>query len=204
MEGIEWFIKGEYIQIQTHRNRQRNISQLAQTKVKYIGLYVEQSEDVVAVAGCKYLKTINIYRSKENDFSSWSKVTADTISFKSCKFAELGNMARILALEDLNVLGCRNLERFTGDNSTIKRLIVDGSKKLDLRTLKTFTGVEVLIINSFTQELNLTEIGGLTSVKHIDFIVSEAGVLAYLRDEEGLWFAIKTVESWCSDHKQVV
>lgn len=137
----------------------------------------------MAIAGCQHLKTIDIYRSKENDFSSWSKVTADTISFKSCKFAELGNMARISALEDLNVLGCRNLERFTGDNSTIKRLIVDGSKKLDLRTLKTFTRVEVLIINSCTQELNLTEIGGLTSVKHIDFIFCHVQVdLIHLKE----------------------
>jgi len=61
LEGIEWFSKGEYIQIQTHRNRRRDISHLAQTPIKHIDLYVERAEDLLAIAGCQHLKTIDIY-----------------------------------------------------------------------------------------------------------------------------------------------
>lgn len=183
LEGIEWFKKGEYIQIQTHRNRQRDLSLLHQAKVKHIDLYVERREDISAVAECKHLKTIDIYRSKVNDFSEWSKVSVEKISFKSCKFVELGNLAVIPDLDDISVLGCRSLERFTGDNGNIKRVVVDGSKKLDLGTLKTFEDVEVLIINSCTQQMNLSEIRGLKYLKHIDFILCSVQVdLVNLKD----------------------
>ncbi|MDQ0062444.1 hypothetical protein [Paenibacillus harenae] len=176
-EGIEWFSKGVYIQIQTHRNRRRDISQLSQTKVKHIDLYVERTEDISAVAGCKYLKTIDIYRSMvEPNLAEWKEIQFERISFKSCKFKELGNIAVVPGLSYINVLGGRSLERFTGDNSNIKRLVVDSCKKLDLSTLKTFEGIEVLIVNSCTKEMNLSEIRGLKYVKHIDFILCNVEV----------------------------
>ncbi|MNI87562.1 hypothetical protein D3C73_1447700 [compost metagenome] len=60
---------------------------------------------------------------------------------------------------------------------------MDGSKKLDLRTLTTFAGIEILIVNSCTQEMNLTELTGLEHVKHIDFILCEVQVdLIHLKD----------------------
>lgn len=170
-DGIEWFSKGEYIQIQTHRNRRRDISRLSQTTVKNIDLFVERIEDISAVAGCKYLKTIDIYRSMEPNLAEWKESPVESISFKSCKFKELGNTAAISGLNDISVLGCRSLERFKEDNSNIKRLVVDSCKKLDLSTLKTFEGIEVLIVNSCTKEMNLTEIRGLKYVKSINFIL---------------------------------
>lgn len=175
-EGLEWFKKGEFIQIQTYRNRRRDISQLSQTKVKHIDLYVERIEDISAVAGCKYLKTINIYRSMEPNLAEWKEISFERISFKSCKFKELGNITAISDLNYINVLGCRSLERFTGDNSNIKRLVVDSCKKLDLSTLTTFEGIEVLIVNSCTKEMNLSEIRGLKYVKHISFILCNVEV----------------------------
>lgn len=175
-DGIEWFSKGEYIKIETHRNRRRDISQLSQIKVKRINLNVERIEDLSAIAGCKYLKTIDIYRSMEPDLKEWKDVPFEEISFKSCKFKELGNTAAISGLNDISVLGCRSLERFKEDNSNIKRLVVDSCKKLDLSTLKTFEGIEVLIVNSCTKEMNLTEIRGLKYVKSINFILCNVEV----------------------------
>ncbi|AKG36404.1 hypothetical protein [Paenibacillus durus] len=176
LDGIESFSKGEYIKIQTHRNRRRDLSQLSNTKVKNIDLFVERKEDFTALARCKDLKTVDIYHSMEPDLEEWKDVRFESLSFKSCKFKELGNIAAISGLDDISVLGCRSLERFTGDNSNIKRLVLDGSKKLDLSTLKTFEGIEVLIVNSCTKEMNLTEIRGLKYVKHIDFILCNVKV----------------------------
>ncbi|NIK70559.1 hypothetical protein [Paenibacillus sp. BK720] len=175
-DGIEWFNVGEYINIETHRNRRRDISQLSQIKVKRMDLYVERIEDLSAIAKCSYLKTIDIYHSMEPDLKEWKEVPFDEISFKSCKFKELGNTAAIASLYDLSVLGCRSLEQFRGDNSNIKRLVVDNCKKLDLGTLTTFEGVEVLIVNSCTKEMNLKEIRGLKYVKSIDFILCNVEV----------------------------
>ncbi|RXZ81552.1 hypothetical protein EBB07_14615 [Paenibacillaceae bacterium] len=168
--GIEWFNKGEYIKIQTHRNRRRDISQLSQLTVENIDLYVEKAEDLEVIAGHKHFNIVDIFQSMEIDLSKWRDVIFNNLSFKKCKFKEFGNTAAIVGLNAINILGCRSLERFTGDNSNIKRLIVDGCKKLDLRTLKTFEGIEVLCVNSCTNEMNLEEIGGLKYVKHVDFI----------------------------------
>ncbi|UNK21039.1 hypothetical protein MNQ98_13940 [Paenibacillus sp. N3/727] len=182
-DGIESFTKGEYIKIRTHSNRRRDISQLSNTTVTGIDLYVERKEDLTAIAGFKYLKTIDIYRSMEPDLEEWKDVHFENLSFKKCKFKELGNTAAISGLTTINVLGCRSLERFTGNNRRIKRLVVDDCKKLDLRTLKTFEGIETLIVNSCPNEMNLTEIGGLKNVKHIDFILCEVQVdLIHLKE----------------------
>lgn len=177
LEGIEWFNKGEYIQVQTYRNRRRDISQISQSTIKYIDLFVERVEDLSAIAGCKYLQKLNIYQSMEPDFAEWEEAPFERISFKRCKFKELGHTsAASQGLQEISVLGCRSLERFTGDNSNIRRLVVEGSKKLDLCTLKTFKGIEVLIVNSCTKEMNLKEIGGLEFVRHIDFILCKVEV----------------------------
>lgn len=182
-DGIESFSKGKYIKIQTYLNRRRDISQLTNTKVTGIDLYVERKEDLSAIAGFKYLEKIDVYHSMKPDLEEWKDVYFENLSFKRCKFKELGSTAAISGLTDISVLGCRSLERFTGDNSRITRLVVDGCKKLDLRTLKTFEGIETLIVNSCTQEMNLTEIGGLEHVKHIDFILCQVHVdLIHLKE----------------------
>ncbi|MBD3920903.1 hypothetical protein H8B09_19210 [Paenibacillus sp. PR3] len=177
LDGVELFSKGEFIRIHTHKNRRRDLSQLSQAEVKRMLLHVERTEDFSAVAGCKELQTIDIYHSSiEPNLLEWKDVPLESIYFKSCKFKELGNTAATERLIEINVLGCRNLERFTGDNSIIKRMIVDSCKKLDLSTLRMFENLEWLTVNSCTQAMNLTEIGGLQHAKHISFILSNVEV----------------------------
>lgn len=176
LDGIESFNKGEYIKIRTHRNRSRDLSQLSNTKIEAIDLFVERKEDFTAIAGCKHLKSIDIYHSMEPKFEEWKEANMERLSFKSCKFKEFGNTAKINGLLNVYILGCRSLERFTGDNSNVKRLVVDGCKKLDLSTIRSFKMLETLIVNSCTQEMNLTDIGGLHQIRHIDFILCKVKV----------------------------
>lgn len=175
-EGIEWFDKGEYILIETHRNKRRDISQLSKTQVKSIDLIVERVEDLTAIAECRSLKKLDLNRSMEVDLTQWRSVPFEFIGFRRGKFKELGNIAAIPELKEIYVLGCRALERFTGDNSNITRIIVDGCKKLDLRTLSSFEKIETLIVNSCPNEMNLCELGELKYVKHLDFILCNVQV----------------------------
>jgi len=175
-EGIEWFDKGEYILIETIRNKQRDISRISKTQVKSIDLFVERLEDLSAIADCRSLTKLDLNRSMEVDFTQWRGVPFEFIGFRKGKFKELGNIAAIPDLKEIYVLGCRSLERFTGDNSSITRIIVDGCKKLDLRTLKTFEKIETLIVNSCPNEMNLCELTELKFVKHIDFILCNVQV----------------------------
>ena len=183
-DGIEWFTKGEYIQVQTHRNRRRDISKLSQTKVERMDIYVERMEDYLSAANCENLKKIELYHSAiEPDFIEWKKSSVEEMSFKSCKFKEMGDTALVSRLTKLNVRGCRSFERFKGDNSNIKRLEVDNCRKLDMSTLRTFSGAEALLANSCTQEFNLTDIGRLENVKHLSFMLCNVEVdLINLKD----------------------
>jgi hypothetical protein len=183
-DGIERLCKGEYIKIQTHRNRRRDISQLSQTTIKRIDIHVERIEDYSAVAACKSLQTIDFFHSSiEPDFAEWKESPVERMAFKSCKFKELGDVALLSGLTDLSVRGCRSFERFKGDNSNIKTLGISSCKKLDLSTLQTFKGVERLVVNSCTKELNLTEIKGLKDVKILEFILCNVEVdLINLKD----------------------
>lgn len=166
-EGIESFTKGEFIRIDTRPNRRKDISQLSNTKVTGIDLFVERKEDLSAIAGFKYLKTIDICGSMEPDFKEWKDVQFESLSFKGCKFKELGNTTEAFGLDNMSVIGCRSLERFTGDNSRITRMIIEGSKKLDLRTLGTFSNIEALIVNGNSNEVALSEIGQLTKLESL-------------------------------------
>lgn len=171
LDGIKWFNKGDYLKICTTKNRRRSLSQLSEAKVTRMDLYVEREDDFSAVTGCKDLESIDIFHLRiDPELSEWRDVPLKYIAFKSCKFKHLGNTAEIERLNKINVLGCRNLEQFTGDNSNITRVIVEDSKKLDLRTLKTFTNIEILVVNGCTQPMNLSEIGGLQHVKDINFL----------------------------------
>ncbi len=176
LDGIERFEKGEYININTDRNRRRDISLLSQSKVNKVEISVGRMEDLSAVAGCESLKWMEIYHSMEPDFAEWKKMNVETVSFKSCKFKELGDISIVERVNDLSVQGCRNLERFTGDNSNIQRLLVSGCNKLDLRTLSTFQGVEFLTVNSCKKPMNLTELGELKHVKRMSFLLCNVEV----------------------------
>jgi len=174
--GIESFSQGNYIRIDTYRNRRRDISELFRAHVIWMDLYVERPEDIDAISLCGQLKQLDVYRSMEIDLHKWRRVPFESIQFKRGKFVQLGGTAAISSLHEISVLGCRSLERFTGDNSRITRLTVANCKQLDLRTLNTFESIEVLIVNSCTKELNLTDIGGLKYVKHIMFILCNVQV----------------------------
>jgi len=164
-DGIEWFKNGEYLWIQTEKNWRRDISQITLAKFKRLTIFVERPEDLTAIGGCRELEDVELSRSMEPNFEEWTNMPAATVSFKSCRFKELGNFSLVPNLKDLIIIGCRNLEKFKGDNSNVKWMIVEGSRKLDLRSLRTFSSVEVLTVNNCTQPMNLSEISGLEHVR---------------------------------------
>lgn len=67
----------------------------------------------------------------------------------------------------MRLLGCCSLERFTGDNSRITWMWIDGSKKLDLRTVQTFQGIEAIAVIGNSNETALSEIVMFKSILQI-------------------------------------
>jgi Leucine-rich repeat (LRR) protein len=170
LEGLEWFHQGEYININTDSNRRRRITKISEAPIKRMILEVARTEDLDDISQCSKLNYLDLFRSNEVEFSNWSNIPLESIGLKQGKFKEIGNTVKIMSLKKMRVLGCRNLERFVGDNSRITWMIIEGCKKLDLRTIKTFQGIEVLIVNGNLNEIGLTEIGELKQLKSISLI----------------------------------
>ncbi|MEX2414583.1 MAG: hypothetical protein WD424_00450, partial [Paenibacillaceae bacterium] len=171
LDGLEWFQHGEYIDITTEKNRRRSITKISDAPIKRMSLHFARSEDLDDIAECLTLNYLEIFRSKDLEFSKWNRVPLESLGIKQGKFKELGNTAAIISLKDISVLGCRSLERFTGNNNRITRLLIDNCKKLDLQTIQTFQGLETLIVNGNPNEIGLTEIGELKQLKSLTLIM---------------------------------
>lgn len=171
LDGLEWFQQGEYIKISTEsQNRRRGIAQISEAPIKRMSLQLARPEDLDAISECLTLNSLELFRSMELDFSKWIRVPLETLNLKQGKFKELRDMSKVGSLRNLMVLGCRNLEQFSGDNSQIVWMLVDGSKKLDLRSVQTFQGLEGLTVNGNSCEIPISEIGELRQLKGLNLI----------------------------------
>lgn len=168
--GLEWFHQGEFIEISTETNRRRRITEISRAPIKRMFLQFARSEDLDDIAECLTLNDLDLHRSKDLDFFKWGGVPIKSLGLVQGKFKELGNTADIISLEDIRVLGCRSLERFTGDNSRITWMVISGCKKLDLRTIQTFQGIKALTVNGNSNEIRLTEIGELKHLENLMLI----------------------------------
>ncbi|NOU71801.1 hypothetical protein GC098_10275 [Paenibacillus sp. LMG 31458] len=168
LDGMGGFQQGEYIKISTEsKNRRRRIAQISQAPIKRMSLQFARPEDLDAIGECVTLNSLDLFRSMDLDFSKWKRVPLESLGLMQGKFKELGNTAQVESLSNMRVLGCRNLEWFTGDNSRITRMVIEGCKKLDLRTLQSFQNIEALIVNGNSNKVALNEIGELKQLKSL-------------------------------------
>jgi hypothetical protein len=170
MDGLEWFQQADYLVIRTESNRRRTISGLSRAPIKRMDLQFARPEDIDGIAECLTLQSLDLSHSKDIDFSKWNRLPLESLGLLQGKFKELGNTSQVRSLKKLRVLGCHSLERFTGDNSPIVWMWIDGSKKLDLRTVQTFQGIEALAVNGNSNEIALSEIGELRQLKNLGLI----------------------------------
>ncbi len=138
LDGIEWFYKGDYIDINICENPERDILKISDSKLKKICLYYQNKEDFDAIANCHFLTEIYITHCISPDFYKWRNVPLEYIKFSQCDFKELGNMSYVKTLKSVTVAGCNKFERFIGNNSSVNCITIVGCKNLDLNSLNTF------------------------------------------------------------------
>jgi len=133
-------------------------------------LYIARTEDFDAIGASKTIKDVELGSCSHPPFDKWGKVPLEHMKISEGKFTELGNTALLKQLKKLDLISCRKLERFVGDNSGITWMLIEGSKQLDLSTIKTFSNIESLIINTNTNEISLSAFGGLEKLKHLSLL----------------------------------
>jgi hypothetical protein len=167
LDGLEWFRKGRYLNVDTGKNRRRDITKLQEAPLRKLTLQYAREEDFDAIAGSRTLGHLELGTSPQPSFGEWKKVPLETLGLYSGLFKELADTAEVPALRKLVLIRCRNLEKLAGDNGKVSWLVISACGKLDLRTLRTFSGLKSLVVVANAKNCPLSafaELGGLETL----------------------------------------
>ena len=96
-----------------------------------------------------------------------SNVPIEELTLEGATFEEFRGSRSIETLDDVILRDCRKLKSLAGDNSGVTRLIVEVCNQLDLRTIRSFSGVQYLSVVNFKQEILLSWFSGLANLKEL-------------------------------------
>ncbi|HWQ71007.1 MAG TPA: hypothetical protein VN370_01670 [Desulfitobacteriaceae bacterium] len=176
LDGLEYLTNGSYLYIDTGKNHSRSIANIAQAPIEELTLVYARKDDYEAISASKTIKYIELGYCPHPPFDKWTDLPLEHLKFSLGKFSELGDLALLKQLRTMDIISCRKLERFVGDNSGVTWMLIDSCKKLDLSTIKTFHSIESLIINTNPNEVPLSAFGGLEKLKHLKFIRCKVNV----------------------------
>jgi Leucine-rich repeat (LRR) protein len=159
LDGLECSKDGyKYIDIGTD-NRKRNIEKIALVPIESLSLEYSRKEDFDAIKKCTTLEYLTLGGCPDVEFYEWRNVPLEQLKFWNyCMITELRDMSHIPTLTHLMVGACRKFERFSGDNSNIKEVHIDGCRLFDMDSLKTLTEVEIVWIVSCAKKITLSEL----------------------------------------------
>jgi len=167
LDGLEMF-KGRFIDIQLEHKR-RDIAKISAAPIQSLNLVYKKPDDFTAIGNCRSLNDLSIYKNPSPDMLAWKDVPLSHLRLEG-NFTELSNLSFIKTLKIIYVMYCRNFERFTGDNSNIKHIVVQNCRKFDLHSLDTFQNLEYLDITSCAPEISLASLPDLPSLRFLDFL----------------------------------
>lgn len=170
LDGLKYFIKGKYLNINTDNNRHRSIDGISLSPISSLTLKYEKEEDFDAISESTTITNIELGSSPQPPFDKWGKVPLTSLKLSRGKLKEFGNTAYAEHLNDLILINCRQLERFIGENSRITWMVIDGCTKLDLTTIHSFSSIENLSIHSNSIETPLSVFGALQNLKSLDLV----------------------------------
>lgn len=171
-KGLENFSKGKFLLIETGKDKKRSLTSLSSNlTLEVINLEFGNWGDYEAISKCTSLESIAIGNGPAPDFKTWSRVPLKFIKFWDyCKFTELKDMNYLPELQEVMIGACRKFECFKGDNSNIKKLIIDGSKRFDIKSLETCPSLEKLNILGSIPLISLDDFPVLKHLKTMELV----------------------------------
>lgn len=168
LDGLENFRHGRYIEINTDRNKRRNIKKIAETKITKLSLQYGNPGDLDAIGGCLALEELILTRCPKLQLDQWQNVPLESMSLSGGNLVMLDNTSCISTLDSVFLFGCRKLERFDGDNSNVTRLVIQSCNLLDFRTIATFSNLETVDVTGIKNELLLSAFSDLSQIRFLD------------------------------------
>lgn len=178
LDGLEMFKKGRYLNISI-ADKKRNIEKISAAPISSITLIYKKIDDLDAIKNCLSLDSLEIEKSPDPDFLAWENVPLNYLHLTQGKFVELCDISHIKILEYVSVGGCRKFERFTGDNSNVKRLSIVTCKKFDVLCLDSFGSLGYLTINDCAPEISLSDLPDLPNLRFLELFTCKVNYDTY-------------------------
>jgi hypothetical protein len=164
-EGIEWFKNADLLAITNGKKIKRSIEKITCAPIKRLVLDYGEKADFDVISRCQFLRNVELIKSQSPEFIAWQNVPLEFLRFDLGKFTELSDFNHIKSLYYIMVMGCRKFERFTGDNSNIRSLIIEGCKRFDNRSIVTLTKVDWVAIVDCASEITVSELPDHPTIK---------------------------------------
>lgn len=165
LDGLEELRHGQYLNLDTGRNKRRSIAELSRAPLRKLTLQFARDEDLDAIASNRTLRHLELGGSPQSPFKRWTSVPLEFVGLSRCSFKELADTAEITSLTKMTLIRCKSLERLAGDHSRLSWLAIHACAKLDLQTLATLRGLESLFVVDNRKDCPLSAFAGLARLK---------------------------------------
>lgn len=169
LDGIAKFHNARYLNVDTGRNRKRDVAGIADAPISKLSLQYAKPRDFEAIAASPTIAHLELGASPRPPLASWSQVPISVLSLSRGTFNEVGDTAAVGTVTKLVLLACRRLEALVGDNGNVKWLVIQGSERLRLDTISSFAGLESVYVAGGRGELSLSALAGMSALTEASF-----------------------------------
>ncbi|CAB1055658.1 hypothetical protein D1BOALGB6SA_391 [Olavius sp. associated proteobacterium Delta 1] len=170
LTGIDGSEKLDFLEIDTVKNKRRNIEALSQTRIASLKLKFAKSQDLEVLNHCPSIKDLEIIGCADFDPELIKEMNIERLDIVRAKNIKLSNFNKLRKLTKLHIAHCNKLSRFENNNENISFLIVQTCNSLDLETIRSFPNLETLLISSCKKPFSM---GFINSIKPLNKLTIE-------------------------------
>lgn len=166
LDGLEWFQSGIFLGINTGRNKKRTIEKIAEAPIERLTLHWARPEDLEAIARSRTIRNLDLTNCPRLPLDRWQGVPIEAMGLWNGTVDSLAD-TRQLGLQKLTLNGCRQFERFEGDNGAITWAVIQDCNRLDWHSIKSLRNLVSLNVAGNKSDLPLsafTEMGELQNL----------------------------------------
>ena len=178
LDGLDAFVRGRYLKVDTGRNAGRDLSRLAAAPITRLWLNWANAGDLPAVAASTTLRELTIANCPALGFEGWGSVPLESMTLAAGEVGELADTARVPTLRRLILDHCGAFTRFAGDNGGIRWMVIQGCDRLDLETVSTCANLEFLTVVGIKRPVQLSSFASLARVRRLSLLECNAVVEA--------------------------
>lgn len=190
LKGIEQLQHGKYLEIDTGKNKKRDLAGIEACPAPRVAVRWAREEDLEHLGGSRGLAELTLLGNKTLDVGRLERSPLTHLSLIQSSLEALEDTEKAPSLESLHLKRCRKLTALEGRHGRIQRLIVDGCPALDLSSLSRLGALESLTVVGQPGEVRLSAFAGLQKVRFLSIQGSKTAA-----DLEDLLSTFPTLET---------